>query len=182
MINNNQRKRQFIEYLLQKYHHVNPTVTYLLNYLKTQPNTMDSIIFTENVKYAPRGIYISYQQSTQVPFVYYKDQLSYTMCEQAFHDIRLNSKFNQQKFYLELNIPDYFQQLYYLDIFEENPFLPENEELIQSTDVHLERLSIEANIQQLSRKLDAALEKHQFEEVSYYLKQIEQLRGELNEN
>lgn len=182
MINHNQRKRQFIDYILQKYHHVNPTVTYLLNFLKTQPEIINYVVFTENVKYTPRGIYISYKQNTQVPFVYYKDQLSYTLCEQAFHDIRLNTKFEQEKFYLEFNTPDYFQQLYYLDIFEENPFMPQNDDLILKTDVHLERLSIEATIKQLSKKLDSALERHQFEQVSYYLKQIEQLRGELDED
>lgn len=182
MINHNQRKRQFIDYVLQKYHHVNPTVTYLLNFLKTQPDIINSIVFTENVKYTPRGIYVSYQQNTQVPFVYYKDQLSYTLCEQAFHDIRLSTKFENQIFYLEFNTPDYFQQLYYLDIFEENPFMPQDDELILKTDAHLERLSIEATIQQLNKKLDGALDKHQFEQVNYYWKQIEQLRGELDED
>ena len=60
--------------------------------------------------------------------------------------------------------------------------MPQDDELVLKTNAHLERLSIEATIKQLSKKLDGALDKHQFEQVSYYLKQIEQLRGELDED
>lgn len=181
MLSQNQRKRQFIDWLLNRYQHVNPAVTYLLNFLMTQPHVIDQIAFSEHVKYAPRGIYISYQNHTTVPFVYYKDQLSYTQCEQAFHDIRLNMQFEKKTYYVELNIPDMYQQLYQWDVFDENPYLPQDDDLIASTESQLERLSIEANILHLKEKMDVSLEKHQFEEVSYYLKQIELLRGELDE-
>lgn len=181
MLNQNQRKRQFIEWLLKRYQHVNPAVTYLLNYLMTEPHVIDQIAFSEHAKYAPRGIYISYQNHTTVPFVYYKDQLSYTQCEQAFHDMRLNLKFEKKMYYVELNIPDMYQQLYHWDVFDENPYLPQDDDLLALTEHQLERLSIEANILYLKEKMDASLEKHQFEEVSYYLKQIELLRGELDE-
>lgn len=180
MLSQNQRKRQFIEWLLKRHQHANPAVTYLLNFLMTQPHIIDQVVFSEHVKYAPRGLYISYQSNTKVPFIYYKDQLSYTQCEQAFHDLRLNMQFEKKTYYIELNIPDMYQQLFQWDIFVDNPFLPEDQELIQSTERHLNQLSIEATIKQLKRRMDLALENHHFEEVSHCVNQIEQLRGELD--
>lgn len=180
MINQNQRKRKFLQWLLSSYKHVNPSVTYLLNFLMTQPNLIDTIAFSEHVKYAPRGIYISYQQNTAVPFVYFKEKLSYTLSEQAFHDLRLNQQFSNETFYLEVNIPDYFQQLYALDLFVENPFAPEDENLDLQAEHELKKICLEAEIVQLNQKLNSALEENDFETASICLKQIEQRKGELN--
>ncbi|MDO4775257.1 MAG: YpiB family protein [Aerococcaceae bacterium] len=181
MINRNQRKRQFIQWLLANYQHVNPSVTYLLHYLMTQPHYIDSIAFSERVKYAPRGIYISYQNNTETPFMYFKDKLSYTLSEQAFHDLRLNQQFTKEIFYVEINIPEFYQQLYALDLFVENPYAPTDDEWEAQAEWTLRRISLVAEIKQLNQQLNQALEANDFELASLYLKQMEQRKGELDD-
>src|SRR5699024_12306449 len=92
----NERKRQFLKWLISNYQHSNPSVNYLLQFLSTNSELMNNILFTDGAKYASRGIYISFNTNTKLPFIYYKDQLSYTLRDQAFPDIRLNNRVFKQ--------------------------------------------------------------------------------------
>ncbi|MGO4936912.1 YpiB family protein [Fundicoccus sp. Sow4_H7] len=177
MLNKNQMKREFLTQIVNRYEHVNPSVTYLMNYLIKQPNIMETIVFTDQVKYAPRGIYVSYQYNSAVPFIYYKNQRTYTNYEQAFHDLRLNMMYKKELFYLELNVPQYFQLAYVLDVFEENPFVPEDEDLLKNTNQTLNHLSTQAYIKYITQQLDEALDQHNYEQADYFVNLIEQLKG-----
>lgn len=174
----NERKLLFLKWLIANYRHVNPSVNYLLQFLSTNQDLVKYIHFSEGVKYAPRGIYISFQETSQIPFIYYKDKLSYTLCEQAFHDIRLNNRQSKENFYLEINIPHLYQELYRFDVFADNPYIPENVIYLEQLERNLYQFSLDAKLLLLKKNLDRALEKHNFEEVSYYLNQIEKLKGE----
>lgn len=174
----NERKRQFLIWLTTHYKHQNASVNYLLSFLSKHVDLMKYLKFSEGVKYAPRGIYISYQTHSTLPFIYYKDQLSYTLSDQAFHDIRLNHRLYRHDFYIELNIPSLYQELFRFDIFEENPFLPENIRALQNMEDQLHQLSIEAKLNILHQNLNKALIEHKFDEVTYYLSQIEKLKDD----
>lgn len=173
-----ERKRQFLIWLTMHYKHSNASVNYLLTYLSNHVDMMKHIKFSDGVKYSPRGIYISYQSHSTLPFIYYKDKLSYTLSEQAFHDIRLNHRLYRHDFYIELNIPNLYQELYRFDIFEENPYVPENIRALQYLEDNLYQLAIEAKLNILNKNLNKALQDHNFDEVTYYLNQIEKLKGE----
>lgn len=174
----NERKRQFLKWLTSNYQHSNPSVNYLLQFLSTNAELMNNIRFSEGAKYAPRGIYISFKPNTQLPFIYYKDQLSYTLSDQAFHDIRLNNKFSKLDFYVEVNIPHLYQELYRFDVFEDNPYVPENLQYLKQLEHDLYKISFETKLSLLKRDLNVALEKHDFDNASYILNQIEKLKGE----
>lgn len=182
MLHYNQRKRQFLQWVLERYRHEDPAVTYLLQFLMTQPDYIEHIVFSEQVKYAPRGIYISYQTNTAVPFVYFKDKLSYTRSEQAFHDIRLNQLFTKETFYIELNIPDFYAQLYARDLFTENPYAPVDETLVTSLDSALYQMSYQVELRHLNEQLNMALEERDFEAANQLAQRIEQLKGAEHED
>lgn len=174
----NERKRQFLIWLTTHHKHKNASVNYLLSFLSKHIDLLEYLKFSEGVKYAPRGIYISYQTNSTLPFIYYKDQLSYTLSDQAFHDIRLNQRLYRHDFYIELNILNLYQELFRFDIFEENPFLPENIRALQNMEEQLQQLSIEAKLNLLHQNLNRALLEHKFDEVTYYLSQIEKLKDD----
>ncbi|HBY89236.1 MAG TPA: hypothetical protein DEO37_02085 [Aerococcaceae bacterium] len=174
----NERKRQFLKWLISNYQHSNPSVNYLLQFLSTNSELMNNILFSEGAKYAPRGIYISFNSNTKLPFIYYKDQLSYTLSDQAFHDIRLNHRFSKQDFYVELDIPHLYQQLYRFDVFEDNPYIPGNLQFLVDLEDSLYQISLETKLSLLNKGLNTALEKYDFDKVSYYLTQIKKLKGE----
>lgn len=178
MASYNDRKRDFLHWLLDNYEHANPSVTYLLNVLLSNDDILKSVVFSEAAKYAPRGIYISYQDNSAVPFVYYKDQLSYTMSEQAFHDLRLNQRYDNHTFYLEFNIPHLYDMLYRYDVFEENPYLPERDNQSAILEDLLYDVSYKAKLRQVRIDLDQALETHDFEMAEYCLRLIELIQGE----
>lgn len=178
MINRNQRKRQFLDWLIKHFKHQNPVVNQFLYFLMTEPNCIQYITFTEQSHYTPRGIYISYHTKSNQPFVYYKDFRKYTLCEQAFHDFRLNYQVNRDQFYLEIDIPNVYAVLYKFDIFEENPYLPKDEQFEENTDVFLEQLTLDVQIKIWRQKIDEGLSKHNYEQVEYYLQLIEKAKGE----
>lgn len=178
-MNINDRKLKFIRWILSNYQHANPSVNFLLEYLSSHEEYLSQIHFSEAVKYAPRGIYISYQNNSPLPFIYYKDQFSYTFSDQAFHDMRLNNKLNKQDFYIEFNIPNSYEELFHFDVFEENPFLPQDNQTLNAFEAELTDISINAKIQYLRQELDLALERHNFEKASFILNEIESLKDEV---
>lgn len=183
MINRNQRKREFLKWLLNNYHHENPSVDYLLNYLMTQPDIISIISFSDKVKDTPRGIYISFQNNDKQSFVYYKDHLKYTSSDQAFHDLRFSHRFADDVFYIEVDIPDMYQKLYYFDVFDENPYKKNQaNDLNEELDNKLNEISHSTGIKMLKQEIDRALDNNQFEKVEYYLTQLEKLRGKNNES
>lgn len=173
MINEHQRKRQFLHWLLTHYQHANPEVNMFLQFLMTEPNCTRYIVFSENVAYAPRGIFISYLRETSTPFVYYKNQRQYTKCEQAFHDFRLNATFSEEKFYIEIDVPNIYLVLYEFAIFEENPYLPIDKHLIEQQEQWLEHLTLQAQMHFWKEKIDEGLSRQNYEQVEYYLQLIE---------
>lgn len=174
----NERKIKFIRWILSNFQHANPSVNYLLEFLSSHKEYMPNIRFSEAVKYAPRGIYISYQNNSPIPFIYYKDQFSYTFSDQAFHDMRLNNKLAKDDFYFEFNIPNSYKELFLFDVFEENPYIPKDDKAQEDLEIELNNISINARITYLRQELDQALEKHNFEKASYILNEIESLKGE----
>lgn len=178
MINRNQRKRQFLQWLLEHYKHNNPVVNQFLYFLMTEPNCIQYVTFTEESHYTPRGIYISYKTKTQYPFVYNKEFRKYTLCEQAFHDFRLNFQMNREQFYIEIDIPNIYAVLGMFDIFEENPYLENKQLLSPATEESLDALSLVAKHQYWRKMIDEGLSTHNYEQVEYYLQLLEREKGE----
>lgn len=177
-INRNQRKRQFIQWLLQHFRHNNPVVDQFLHFLMTEPNCIQYITFTEASHYTPRGIYISYKTRTDTPFMYYKYHRQYTKCEQAFHDFRLNMQISKEQFYIELDIPKVYQVLSEFDVFEENPYLPQSIEKENQIEHLLSEVSSDVLMNYWRSQIDEGLANHNYEQVEYYLQLIEKKKGE----
>lgn len=178
MINRNQRKRQFLQWLLQHFRHNNPVVNQFIHYLMTEPNCVQYVTFTEAAHFSPRGIYISYRTQTDTPFMYYKQHRQFPLCEQAFHDFRLNAKMSKEQFYFEIDIPNVYSVLYQFDVFEENPYLPVPDDFEETNDEWLSDLSRDMQINFWRTKIDESLEQHNYEMVEYYLQLIEKAKGE----
>lgn len=173
MINRNQRKRQFLEWLLQHFKHANPEVNQFLYYLMTEPNGIQYVKFTETSHFTPRGVYISYKTKTDQPFLYYKQHQQYQSCQQAFHDFRLNLHMGNETFYFEIDIPNVYLVLYEFDVFEENPYLPSEGGLEDDLYQALDQLAQEVKVKEWRRLIDEGLLNKNYEQVEYYLQLIE---------
>lgn len=173
MINRNQRKRQFLQWLLQHFKHADIQVNQLIRYLMSEPNGIEYVVFTEASHYTPRGIYISYKTKTDRPFVYYKDHLQYSSCEQAFHDFRLNTKINRAPYYFEIDIPNVYLVMSEFDVFEDNPYLPEDQGLEQVLSQGLDLLSYQVQVKKWRELIDEGLLSKNYEQVEYYLQLLE---------
>lgn len=182
MLNRNQRKRQFLQWLLHHFKHNDPVVNHFLQFLMTEPNGIQYVSFTESCDYTPRGIYISYLTHTDKPFVYYKNHRQFQLCEQAFHDFRLNMQITKEQFYIEIDIPRIYAVLYEFNIFEENPYLPVEEDRLVEAEAWLDALAQNTQIKVWREKIDEGLAAHNYEQVEYYLQLIEKTKGDTNEN
>lgn len=178
LINRNQRKRQFIQWLLEHFRHSNEEVNQFLYYLMTEPQAITYVAFTEASHYTPNGIYISYKTKTDTPFVYYKQHKQFFLPEQVFHDFRLNMQVRQEPFYFEIDIPNIYLVLYEFNVFDENPYLPPNPNVESFLSQDLDTLSRQVRLKQLREKIDQSLLEKDYAQVEYYLELLEQEKGE----
>ena len=181
MLNRHQRKRQFIEYVLKHHVHQEQGVQFLLTFLMTQPDFIQYIEFTDQVEFTPRGIYISYETHTAVPFLYYKNTKAYASYEQAFHDLRLNALFHPELFFIELNIPHYFELLVQFDVFYEHDFAPIDPKIVKQVESELQMVAQSAEKMRLKSEIDEALDAHDFNLVKALIDQLEALGGTTHE-
>lgn len=174
----NINKQNFLKWLLLTYKHSDPSVNFLIDFLASNPNILKLVRFSDAAKYAPRGLYISYKVQERHPFIYYKDNHSYSQSEQAFHDIRLNAFRLTEPIFIEVDIPEKYQEMYRFDVFEENPYIPRDNAVEEGIQQMLDNYSYEGRLKYLKDCLDRSLESQNYEESEYYLNQIQQLKGE----
>lgn len=180
MINVNQRKREFIAWVLQHYTHANQHVNYLLHFLMTQPDYIQYIQFSSQVQYANRGILISYREQAEHPFIYYKDRYAYFLPEQAFHDLRMNIQFNQHKTptYIELDLPDYEHAATLFDVYEDNEEAPLDLNWLETIETSLLSLQRQTLNLQLRDEINEALDAHDYERANQLMQQLRQTEGD----
>lgn len=168
-----QRKQELLLSIMQHYRHVDFSVIYLLNVIYRDPVYMNKMVFSEQVQHAPRGLYFSFGEDDEHPFVYYKHQMAFYDSEQAFHDLRINRRYSD-RFYLEFDIPNYLPILYEFGLFEENPHLPHDLQAKERINANLLAINQEVQFLGLQDQIDAALEARNYDEVERLLEMREQ--------
>lgn len=181
MINVNQRKREFLAWILQHYTHEHQHVNYLLHFLMTQPDYIHHIHFSSQVQYAKRGILISYREQASHSFIYYKDRYAYFLPEQAFHDLRMNLQFHQQKTptYIEFDLPDYEHIASLFDVYEDNEEAPVDLTWLETIQTSLLSLQHQTMYLQLKEEINAALDAHNYERANQLMQQLRQVEDEI---
>ena len=171
-------KKDFIQWLLTNFKHENPSVNYLLRYISNNPEILKLIEFSDAVNYAPRGLFISFNQNDSNSFIYYKENLQYTNSDQAFHDLRLNLNRNKNIYYIELDIPNCYKEMYAFNVYQENPYIPFEARDLSDLDNYLTNLSKEVKVKQLQQALNQAVDNNEFDLAEECMQQLEELRGE----
>lgn len=151
-------KIRYIDWLLSHFLHPNPSVNYLLVFIKSQSTLLNLVAFSEAAKTAPRGIYIAFNNHSDHNFRYYKDQRIYTDCEQAFHDLRLNQRKEEHTVYIEIDNEHARDQMLYLNVFEENPYFHGSSFNAQAFNQQLDVFSQQVNLQRLLSEMNLALD------------------------
>ncbi|WP_068672012.1 ReoY family proteolytic degradation factor [Oceanobacillus sp. Castelsardo] len=118
-----QDKKSFIQWFLKNYQLKKRESVWILNYILNHQQVLNKVHFVRDVKFCPRGIVITSQCSSEVPFRFYKDHLVTTDAEKTFHDIRMNQ---DENLYIQLNFSKSHQHSYYASVTEENPFVPDD--------------------------------------------------------
>lgn len=168
-----EKKKVFLQHFMERYQPKQYESLWILHYIANHELLLNKVHFVEMAKKALRSMTISTVDSTEVPFVYYKEYKAFTNPEQAFHDMRLNW---EQDMYIELHFPDAWRDSLYLSVLEDNPFYPWNENVSDEVsaeaaegmdallyEIYHERIEL-AIEQAIDRNDEAAFKKH-----SYYL-------------
>ena len=176
-----QDKKTFIQWFLKNYQLKKRESVWILNYILNHNQILKNIHFVRHVKFCPRGIVITSQCSTEVPFRFYKNHLVTTDAEKSFHDIRLNQ---DEALYIQLNFKKANQNPYYASVMEENPYVPEdyfitNKDKVLAKRI-LERTLFESKKKRLLADIDKALDEldqEQFMKLSEELNKLEKNFG-----
>lgn len=150
---------------------------WILNYILNHRQVLEKVHFVRDVKFCPRGIVITSQCSSEVPFRFYKNHLVTTDADKSFHDIRLNQN---EELYIQLNFSKSHQHSYYASILEENPYVP-NDYFVTKKDKLLAKKILDQTVfdyrkKSLQIKIDQALDEldqEKFIELSNQLKELE---------
>jgi len=151
-----QDKKSFIQWFLKHYQLKKRESVWILNYILNHNQILENIHFVRDVKFCPRGIVITSQCSTEVPFRFYKNHLVTTDAEKSFHDIRLNQ---DEALYIQLNFKKANQSPYYASVMEENPYVPEDYFITNKDKVLAKKLLDKTLFESKKRKLLADIDK-----------------------
>jgi uncharacterized protein YpiB (UPF0302 family) len=170
-------KKEFLRGFLQHYELKRRECAWLLNYLMSDDELMERVHFVERAASTPKALVISATGVDTVPFSFHKFKHITTDAEKAFHDIRLNQT---EDIYIELHFANPKMYPPYLAVLEDNPYLPENEEIAQVHQRMAEDL-LEASIKSfrkkdLRKRIDQALDAldhHTFMQLANELKELE---------
>ncbi|WP_368504490.1 ReoY family proteolytic degradation factor [Alkalihalophilus sp. As8PL] len=170
-------KKEFLRGFLQHYELKRRECAWLLNYLMSDDELMERVHFVERAASTPKALVISATGVDTVPFSFHKFKHITTDAEKAFHDIRLNQT---EDIYIELHFSNPKMYPPYLAVLEDNPYLPENEEIAQVHQRMAEDL-LEASIKSfrkkdLHKRIDQALDAldhHTFMQLANELKELE---------
>ncbi|RKQ37653.1 ReoY family proteolytic degradation factor [Oceanobacillus halophilus] len=172
-----QDKKSFIQWFLKNYQLKKRESVWILNYILNHNQLLRKVHFVRDVKFCPRGIVITSQCSSEVPFRFYKNHLVTTDAEKSFHDIRLNQ---DEDLYIQLNFSKSHQNSNYVSVLEENPFVPEDYFVTKKDKVLakklLEKTVFEYKKKTLQIEIDRALDEldqDKFLKLSKELNQLE---------
>ncbi len=171
-------KKDFLKSFLQQYELKRRECAWLLNYLMSDDQLMERVHFVEKAAHTPKALIISTKGVDSIPFSFHKQKHITTDAEKAFHDIRLNQT---EDVYIELHFKGAKQFPPYLTVLEDNPFVPENLELVVAFQYEADQLlkgSIQTfNRNRLLKEIDQALDqgdKRQFELLVKELQYLDQ--------
>ncbi|MFD1849525.1 ReoY family proteolytic degradation factor [Oceanobacillus bengalensis] len=173
-----QDKKSFIKWFLKHFQLKKRESVWILNYILNHNQVLENVHFVRDVKFCPRGIIITSQCSSEVPFRFYKNHLVTTDAEKSFHDVRLNQ---DEPLYIQLNFKKAHQNAIYASVIEENPFIPDDY-FITSKDRALAKKILDKTIfdskkKKLLKEIDQALDEldqEKFMKLSIELNNLEE--------
>lgn len=131
-------KKDFLRWFLSNIQLKKRESVWTLNYLMSHDYHLKRVRFVEDARYTPRGMVMAAVNVNDEPFQFFKGDIMITDAEKAFHDIRNN----REDIYIEIKFKDCHKSSLYLSVLEENPFKPNEENLLS----HSERQWMEKNL------------------------------------
>jgi len=174
-------KKEFVRWFLKRYKLKRRECVWILNYLLSHEELLQSVHFTDEAHYCPRAMVISTTESESIPFRFYKGNLMTADAEKSFHDLRLYPK---EKMYIQLNFPSSHTCAHFASVREENPFLPSYLQ-VSEKDKKTAELLLEESIAALTedvlkRKIDEALDTNNKEQFILHCSMLNELREKRN--
>ncbi|PWU68647.1 MULTISPECIES: ReoY family proteolytic degradation factor [Gracilibacillus] len=116
-------KKTFIQWFLGHYQLKKRESVWILNYLLNHSQVLEQVHFVLEARFCPRAMIISTHCSKEIAFRFYKKHIVTTDADKSFHDIRLH---NDEPIYIQLNFKGAQQSVQYMNVLEDNPFIPDD--------------------------------------------------------
>jgi uncharacterized protein YpiB (UPF0302 family) len=170
-------KKDFLRWFLKEFTLKKRECSWLLNYLMSDDDLMENVHFVEEAERCPKALIMSTNDVHTVPFCFHKYQQVTMDAEKAFHDIRMNP---EEAIYIQLHFSGAKHNPNYIAVLEDNPYVPENEDLIAKqkklAEAFLERSVQSFEEKELLRRIDEALDARDKETFLTLSQQLQHLR------
>lgn len=112
-------KQDFIYWFLRNYELKKQESEWILLYISQHQDVLKNVHFIKGAKNCPRGIEMASTCSKKPAFFFYKQQITTTNPDKAYHDLRLNK---EEDLFIELNFEDATDYIKYVEVLEDNPY------------------------------------------------------------
>ncbi|MEN1969706.1 ReoY family proteolytic degradation factor [Lentibacillus sp. N15] len=154
-------KKVFLKWFLDNHTLKIRQSVWILNYILNHQELLSNVHFVQDVRFCPRGIFISTTNSKELPFKYFDGNTIHTNAEKVFDDLRSD---HGQPLYIELNFKNVNQTIEYINVLEENPFIPLDYHIGEKESKLAEQFLIQSILQKqkvdIKQLIDQALDNH----------------------
>ena len=136
---------------------------------------LKKIHFVDDINGCTRAMVMSCQCTDEKPFEFYKNNVTSTDAEKAFHDTRLN---RDEDTNIRLNFSNKHKDHKYVGILEENPFVDDEDD--ESSDSEAAKNFLDYCLatfkrEQLLKRIDEAIDKNQRRVFNKLVKELNAL-------
>lgn len=152
-------KKEFIRWVLKGFQMKRREVIWILNYMITNDELLQSTHFVEDAHYCPKAIVLSTTNSVGgVPFRFYHGSIMTADAEKTFHEIRTKPN---EDLYIQVNFTSQTAPLPYFNVLEENQYKPKylkDETVEKEANFIIEESLRQFQENMLLKKIDLALD------------------------
>lgn len=166
-----QEKRDFLDWLLQRYPQESHEMIWFLEELMIDDRLLDCVHFVEQISACPKGVIMTKSQTSPFTFTFFKGKVSTENVYTAYHEIHL---YNHENFFVQVNFPESQRNPFYRAVLEADKLFKQQAK--ETTEALLNQLLHTGKISHVKEKINDALERGDYTAFMIYSSQLKKMQ------
>jgi len=158
-----QKKKDFLQWFMQTYNIEAYEMNWFLQELLENERVLFHVHFVQEIQYCPKGIIISTDETNDVNFLFFKENVQTNDVYTAYHELHL---YYNEAFYIQMNFPYSKQNNLYQNVLENE--ISYDYKMKEQTEEILTHLLYEGKVKYVKKEIDNALANGNVEKFLHY--------------